>query len=105
MEEMMAIANTGIADIVAYYGTSASCVKYRLHPQDWQAAQQAPDAALWSLSAQSGTVIDKSISVANPLFGNPGTAPGFLASAKGEYLEPSLAVNAPSGGHIYPGKS
>jgi hypothetical protein len=99
----MAIGNTGTADIVAYYGTAASCVKYLLHPQDWQAAKQAPDAAKWSLSAQSGTVVDKSVAVANPMMGNPGTAPGFLADANGRYLEPSLAANAPSWGRKYPG--
>ena len=101
----MAISNSGVADIVAYYGTSASCTKYRLHPQDWQAAKNASDASLWSLSAQSSTIADKSISVANPVFGNPGTAPGFLADASGRYLEPTYATNAPSWGQKYPGPS
>jgi hypothetical protein len=101
----MAIANTGTADVIAYFGTAASCVKFQLHPQDWQAAKRAPDAALWALSAQSSTVIDNSVAVANPMMGDPGTAPGFLASANGNYLDPGLAVNNPSWGHKYPGPS
>jgi hypothetical protein len=99
----MAIANTGVKDVIAFYGTAASCTKYRLHPQDWKEAQLRPDAAKWALSAQSGTVIDKSVAVANPMFGDPGNSPGFLASAKGEYLETGFAVNNPSWGQKYPG--
>jgi hypothetical protein len=99
------MAMQGSPSIVAFYGTAASCVKFLLHPVDWAAAQNAPDKALWSLSAQSGTVIDKSVAVANPMFGNPGSAPGFLASANGNYLDPGLAVNNPSWGHKYPGPS
>jgi hypothetical protein len=54
----MAIANTGFVDVVAYYGDATSCRKHKLHPMDWKAAQKAPDAAKWALSAQSGTVVD-----------------------------------------------
>ena len=54
----MALGNTGFVDVIAYYGTAASCKKHKLHPLDWAAAKQAPDAALWALSAQSGTVVD-----------------------------------------------
>jgi hypothetical protein len=82
--------------IVAYYGTAASCVRYLLHPIDWSACQNAPDKALWSLSAQSGTIIDKSVAVACLMMGNPGTTIGYVPSAKGEYLEPGYAANSPS---------
>jgi hypothetical protein len=99
----MAVASSGVADVICYYGTAASCVKYRLHPQDWQAAKQAPDAALWALSAQSGTVVDKSVAVAALQMGDPGLTVAGQYSAKGEYLEPSLAVNTPSWGRKYPG--
>ena len=54
----MAIANTGVVDIVAYYGDATSCKKFLLHPHDWAAAQKKPDKAKWALSAQSGTVLD-----------------------------------------------
>ena len=101
----MAIASNGLADVVAYYGTATSCTKFKLHPQDWQAAKQAPDSALWSKSAQSGTVIDKSVVKANPMFGDPGNSPGPLTNAKGQYLEPNYAVNSPSWGQNYPGPS
>jgi hypothetical protein len=97
------MAQQGSPSIVAFYGTSASCVKYLLHPIDWTAAQMAPDKALWSLSAQSGTIIDKSVAIANPVMGNPGTAPGYLISADGNYLESNYAVNNPSWGRKYPG--
>jgi hypothetical protein len=35
--------------IVAFYGNSTSCRRYRLDAVDWAAAQNAPDKALWSL--------------------------------------------------------
>jgi hypothetical protein len=94
-----------MAMVIAYYGTAASCTKFSMHPIDFSAAQMAPDKALWSLSAQSSTVIDKSVAVANPMFGNPGNSPMYLMSAKGEYLDAGLAVNNPSWGHKYPGPS
>ena len=40
----------------AYYGTVASCIHYILDWTDWIDAQKRPDANLWALSAQSGTV-------------------------------------------------
>jgi hypothetical protein len=101
----MAIANSGVVDVIAYYGTSASCVRYRLHPTDWQAAKQAPDASLWSLSAQSGTIVDKSVAVANPMGGDPGLTTAGIYSAGGDRLEPSYSVNNPAKGHTYPGSS
>ena len=99
----MAIANTGTADVVAYYGTTASCTKYRLHQQDWAAAKQAPDAALWSLSAQSSTIADKSISVAALPMGDPGSTTAGTFSAKGDLLEPTYAVNSAARARTYPG--
>jgi hypothetical protein len=101
----MAQANTGFVDIIAFYGDAASCKRFSLSPIDWLAAQKAPDKAKWSLSAQSSTVIDKSISVANPMFGDPGNSPGYLTNAKGRYLEAGYAANAPSWGQKYPGPS
>lgn len=44
--------------VTVYYGNATSCVKHLLDKQDWNEAQQKPDKALWSTSAQSGTVID-----------------------------------------------
>ena len=46
-----------MTNIVAYYGTAASCVKYSLDPIDYAATQQRPDSAKWALSPQSGTII------------------------------------------------
>ena len=46
-----------MANVIAYYGTAASCIKYSLDPNDWQAAQQRPDSGKWALSPQSGTII------------------------------------------------
>jgi hypothetical protein len=45
--------------IVAYYGDASLCIKHELHPVDWAHAMTRPDAAKWSLSAQSGTVVDR----------------------------------------------
>jgi hypothetical protein len=100
---MMAIANTGFVDVIAYYGDANSCTKFKMHPIDWKAAQKAPDAAKWSLSAQSGTVIDKSVVIANPMFGNPGNSPMYLTDKNGRYLESNYAVNSPGWGQKYPG--
>jgi hypothetical protein len=97
------MAQQDAPSIVAFYGTAASCTKYLLWAQDWAAAKMSPDNALWSLSAQSGTIIDKSVAKANLMFGDPGSAPGFLASAKGEYLESNYAANNPALGRKYPG--
>jgi hypothetical protein len=97
------MAQQGSPSIVAFYGTSASCVKFLLHPVDWAAAHRAPDANLWSLSAPSGTIIDKSVAIANPVMGDPGLAPGYLINANGNYLESNYAVNNPSWGKKYPG--
>jgi hypothetical protein len=99
------VAMQDAPSITAFYGTASSCTKFLLHPVDWAAAQNAPDKALWSRSAQSGTIIDKSIAVANPMMGNPGNAPGYLTSAKGEYLDSGLAVNNPAWGQKYSGPS
>jgi hypothetical protein len=46
-----------MANVIAYYGTAASCTKYSLDPIDWAAAQQRSDSAKWALSPQSGTII------------------------------------------------
>ena len=46
-----------MANVIAYYGTAASCTKYSLDPIDWAAAQQRQDSSKWSLSPQSGNVI------------------------------------------------
>jgi hypothetical protein len=43
--------------ITAFYGDATRCTKYSLDPIDWAATQAAPDAAKWSLSPQSGTII------------------------------------------------
>jgi hypothetical protein len=45
---------------IAYYGDSNSCIKVKMHPIDWVAAQRSPDKSKWALSAQSGTVVDRS---------------------------------------------
>jgi hypothetical protein len=88
--------------IVAFYGTSASCQKFLLFPTDWAAAQQAPDAAKWPLSAQSGTIVDMSVPASQVarlalVTGWPNRNP------QGVYLDPGFAVNAPSWGFRYPG--
>lgn len=44
--------------IVAYYGTGASCIRALLDFSDWTDAMRRPDANLWAMSAQSGTVFD-----------------------------------------------
>jgi hypothetical protein len=46
---------------VAYYGTAASCQKFALDTADYNFAITRPDAALWSLSAQSAIVFDKTV--------------------------------------------
>jgi hypothetical protein len=98
------------ATITAYYGTSASCQKFLLWQADWDEAQVAPDHALWSLTPQSTTVIDRTfVSVGRT--GNLGTAtwPNLAlpkqrnARAAVNYLEPSYAGNSPSNARgIYP---
>jgi hypothetical protein len=99
----MAIGNTGFADVVAYYGTSARCTKFLLSPTDWADAQQAPDAAMWALSAQSGTIVDKSKSVAALMMGNPGTTTAGVFSKDGDRLEEGYAINNKSLARKYPG--
>jgi hypothetical protein len=51
-------ANKPNGTVTVFYGTAASCQKHLLDKQDWVEAQKRPDAAMWSTSAQSGTVID-----------------------------------------------
>ena len=46
-----------MANVIAYYGTAASCIKYSLDPIDYAAAQTRPDSGKWALSPQSGTII------------------------------------------------
>jgi hypothetical protein len=49
--------------VIAYYGTAASCTKYRMAVIDFAyASQQAPDKALWALAPQSGTIVDTTVS-------------------------------------------
>jgi hypothetical protein len=83
------------ATVVAYYGNAASCTKYAMPLIDWAAAQQAPDKALWSLSAQSAIVFDKTVPA--PAFGNLPPVYQWAAStiyAKGQ------AVSAPPGNQL-----
>lgn len=42
----------------AFYGNASSCIRSMMDKQDWSEAQKRPDAPLWAMSAQSGTVID-----------------------------------------------
>jgi hypothetical protein len=53
--------------IVAFYGNSTSCRRYRLDAVDWAAAQNAPDKALWSLSAQGPVTDDPSYATLPPV--------------------------------------
>jgi hypothetical protein len=41
-----------------YYGNAAGCTAYAMDKADFNAALKNPDGALWSLSPQSGTIID-----------------------------------------------
>lgn len=43
--------------VTVYYGDASQCIKHLLDIQDWKHAQTRPDAAKWSTSAQSGTVL------------------------------------------------
>jgi hypothetical protein len=88
--------------VIAFYGNAASCQKYLLFPTDWAAAMQAPDASKWALSAQSGTVVDRSVPASQVtrfdlVTGWPSRNP------QGVYLEPGFVVNNPSWGFKYPG--
>jgi hypothetical protein len=66
-----------MAKQIAYYGNATSCVKVALDPIDWQAAQQAPDKALWSTSPQSGNVIVDSSVQTFPLLARYDLVTGF----------------------------
>ncbi len=44
--------------VIAFFGNSTSCRRYRLDAIDFAAAKTSPSGALWSLSAQSGTIVD-----------------------------------------------
>ncbi len=44
--------------VVVYFGNATSTTKHTLDKNDWSEAQKRPDAALWALSPQSGTVVD-----------------------------------------------
>jgi hypothetical protein len=63
-----------MANVIAYYGTAASCTKYSLDPIDWAAAQQRPDSGKWSLTPQSGTIVIDPSFQTFPLLVNYGTA-------------------------------
>jgi hypothetical protein len=78
--------------VVAYYGNAASCTKYAMPLVDWAAAQQAPDKALWSLSAQSAIVFDKTV----PALGLVGLPPVSTWAASTIYAK-GQAVSAPPG--------
>jgi hypothetical protein len=99
----MAIANTGVKDIAAFYGDTTSCTKFLMSPADFAEAKRAPDSAKWALSAQSGTLIDKSVAVANPMMGDPGLSTAGVLDANGNRLEASYAVNSPARQRVYPG--
>lgn len=55
--------------IVAFYGTAASCEKCNIDALDYKQATGpgalAAEAAKWALSAQSGTVIDRTLRIFN----------------------------------------
>jgi hypothetical protein len=46
---------------VAYFGTAASCQKFALDTADYNFAITRPDAVLWSKSAQSSVVLDRTV--------------------------------------------
>jgi hypothetical protein len=90
--------------IVAFYGTAASCQKFLLFLTDWAAAQNAPDKELWSLSAQSGTVIDRTF-VPNASNVRMDLVTGYPNTNAQGPVERGYAVNNPSWGGKYPGPS
>jgi hypothetical protein len=88
--------------VTAYYGTASSCQKFLLHPVDWAAAKRAPDAAMWALSAQSGTIIDRTF-VPNASNVRWDLVTSFPNSGAQGPIERAYAVNNPSWGAKYPG--
>jgi hypothetical protein len=88
-------SNDPNATVVAYYGTAASCTKYAMPLIDWATAQRAPDKALWSLSAQSAIVFDRTVPAPN-LTNLPPTSTWAQSTvyAKGQ------AVSAPPGNQL-----
>jgi hypothetical protein len=61
------------SSVIAFYGNATSCTKYRMAAIDFTyASQQVPDKALWSLTPQSGTIVDLSVTL--PLTFNWATA-------------------------------
>lgn len=53
--------------VIAYYGTAVSCERCKMDASDYKQALAGPaaEAAKWSLSAQSGNVIDRTTPIAN----------------------------------------
>jgi hypothetical protein len=70
-------ANLTLPSVIAYFGDAASCTKFEMHPIDFAFAMSRPDAAKWSLTAQSSTVIDrtKTLAARTYLWAGEGTYP------------------------------
>jgi hypothetical protein len=59
--------------VVAFYGTAAGCIRYRMAATDYAYANQRPDSAKWSLNAQ-GPITDDPSYATLPLVVNMATA-------------------------------